>query len=328
MIITLPGSLPTSEYESEGPVPDLEPMDEEDDDGNALSGYSSAGSVSWGYGTDCMERSTMANRDQKCLKQKQKGNRTKRATNAKKEKDKGSGKVVLPLFWESGKEGALKYDDWRAEVDEYLQKGYSDEQVKSGMFSSLEGQPRKNFQDCDEDGNLTPAQIIVKLDGVYNASVVFWDLSAWLCALKQGTHESIKSYYEQMVDIARKLREHHAERFHLGELKSMKKECFFAGLRDKKEYLVAHMRDRDCCGLAEMLKEIREHEENRYLANMSYRPPNNDNFTKDKKSFSARPANLNRDPEPEEDPGDDGDVGKYPEECYDQGYCVAVINVA
>ena len=207
-------------------------------------------------------------------------------------------------------------------------KGYSDEQVKSGMFSSLEGQPRKNFQDCDEDGNLTLAQILVKLDGVYNASVAFRDLSARLCALKQETHESIKSYYERMVDIAGKLREHHAERFLPGQLKSMKKECFFAGLRDNNKYLIAHMRDRDRCGPVEMLKEIREHEENRYPANTSYRPPNNDNFTKDKKSFSARPANLNPDTEPEEDPDDDGDVGEYLEECYDQGYCVAIINVA
>ena len=198
------------------------------------------------------------------MKQKQRENRTNRATNAKKEQDRKSGKVVLPLFRESGKEGALKYDDWRADVDEYLRKGYSNKQVKSGMFSSLEGQPRKNFQDCDEDGDLTPAEILVKMDGVYNASVAFRDLSARLCALKQGTHENIKPYYERMVDIATKLREHHAERFRPGELKSMKKECFFAGLRDNNKYLVAHMRDRDCCGPVEMLKEIREHEENQY----------------------------------------------------------------
>ena len=236
--------------------------------------------------------------------------------------------VVLPLFWESGKEGSLKYDDWRVEVGEYLQKGYSNKQVKNGMFSSLEGQPQKNFQDCDEDVDLTPAQILVKLDGVYNASIAFSDLSARLCALKQGTHKSIKSYYEQMVDISGKLREHHEERFRPGELKSMKKEFFFAGLRDNNKYLVAHMRDRDHCSPMEMLKEIRRHKENRYPANTSYHPPNNNNFTKDKMSFTTCLADLTQDPEPEEDPDDNGDVGEYPEECYDQGYCVAMINVA
>ena len=119
----------------------------EEDKGAAFSGYSSAGSVARGYNTDRTERSNTAKRDKKRLKQKQRENRTTRATNAKKEKDKKSGKVVLPLFRESGKEGSLKYDNWRAEVDEYLRKGYSNEQVKSGMFSSLEGQPRKNFQE-------------------------------------------------------------------------------------------------------------------------------------------------------------------------------------
>ena len=210
------------EYKSDDP-PELDPgptdSEYEDDEGTTFSGYSSARSVARGYDTDHTERSNTANRDKKRLKQKQRENRTARATNAKREQDKKSGKVVLPLFRESGKEGALKYDDWRAEVDKYLRKGYSNEQVKSGMFSSLEGQPRKNFQDCDEDRDLTPAEILVKMDGVYNASVAFRDLSAWLCALKQGTHENIKSYYERMVDIAVKLREHHAERFRPGELR-------------------------------------------------------------------------------------------------------------
>ena len=310
------------EYESDDP-PELDPgptdSEYEDDEGTAFSGYSSAGSVARGYDTDCTERSNMANQDKKRLKQKQRENRTARATNAKREQDKKSGKVVLPLFRESGKEGTLKYDDWRAEVDEYLRKGYSNEQVKSGMFSSLEGQPWKNFQDCDKDGDLTPAEILVKMDGVYNASIAFRDLSTWLCALKQGTHENIKSYYERMVDIAMKLREHHAERFRLGELKSMKKECFFAGLRDNNKYLVAHMRDRYRCGPAEMLKEIREHEENRYLANTSYHPPNNDHLTKDKKNFSARPANLPPDPKPEEELADNECPDEFSEECYDQG---------
>ena len=131
-----------------------------------------------------------------------------------------------------------------------------------------------------------------------------------------------------MVDIAGKLWEHHAERFRPGELKSMKKECFFAGLRDNNKYLVAHMRDRDHSGPAEMLKEIREHEENRYLANTSYRPQNNDHFAKDKKSYSAQPANLAPDPKPEEEPGDVEYPEEFSEECYDQGYSVAVLNIA
>ena len=89
------------------------------------------------------------------------------------------------------------------------------------------------------------------------------------------------------------------------------------------------MRDRDRTGPAEMLKEIREHEENRYPANTSYRPPNNDHLGKDKKSYSARPANLAPEPKPEEDPDDDDEYpDELSEESYDQGYCVAVLNIA
>ena len=219
-----PRDVSNFEDESDDP-PELGPehvdTDYNEEEDGVFSSYSSAGSVAVGYETDRTERSNTANQNKKRQKQKQKQreNRTARATNAWRGHDRWSSKVVLPLFQESGKEGALKYDDWRADVDEYLRKGYSNEQVKSAMFSSLEGQPRKNFQDCDEDGDLTPAEILVKMDGVYNASVAFRDLSARLCALKQGTHENIKTYYERMVGIAGKLREHHAERFRPGELK-------------------------------------------------------------------------------------------------------------
>ena len=50
------------------------------------------------------------------------------------------GKVVLSLFRDSLKEGALTYTDWRREVEEYLRKGYDDNRVKDAMLSSVEGQ--------------------------------------------------------------------------------------------------------------------------------------------------------------------------------------------
>ena len=107
----------------------------------------------------------------------------------------------------------------------------------------------------------------------------------------------------------------------------MKKECFFTGLRDNNKYLVAHMRDQDHTGPAEMLKEIREHEENQYSANTSYRPPNNDHLGKDKKSYSAHLANLAPEPKPEKDLDDDEYPDELSEESYNQGYCVAMLNI-
>ena len=84
----------------------------------------------------------------------------------------------------------------------YLCKGYDDNRVKDAMLSSVEGQAYVNFCSCDEGRNHTLAQILKEMDSIYNDSVTFWDLNAWMCGLKQGMNEPIKVYYEQMVDIS------------------------------------------------------------------------------------------------------------------------------
>ena len=60
------------------------------------------------------------------------------------------------MFQDSQKEGALEYADWRAEVEEYIKKGYKDSKIKHAMLFSLEGKARQNFWHCDEHGDLTP----------------------------------------------------------------------------------------------------------------------------------------------------------------------------
>ena len=115
------------------------------------------------------------------------------------------GKVVLSLFWDSLKEGTLTYTDWCLEVEEYLCKGYDDNWVKDAMLSSVEGQAYVNFHSCDERRNRTQAQILKEMDSIYNVSVMFWELNAQMCGLKQGMNEPIKAYYERMADISVKL---------------------------------------------------------------------------------------------------------------------------
>ena len=134
------------------------------------------------------------------------------------------------MFRDSKKEGALEYADWRAEVEEYIKKGYEDNKIKDAMLFSLEGKARWNFRHCDEHGDLSPAEILKRMDMSYNASVDFWDLNARLCSLKQGAFESPKDYYDRMVDIGVVLRQYHQDRFQPGELSRIEKECFFAGL--------------------------------------------------------------------------------------------------
>ena len=101
-----------------------------------------------------------------------------RATNAKKgikgrNPDGKKSKVVLSMFRDSKKEGALEYADWRAKVEEYIRKGYEDNKIKDAMLFSLEEKACRNFQHCDEHGDLSPAEILKRMDMSYNASVDF-----------------------------------------------------------------------------------------------------------------------------------------------------------
>ena len=115
--------------------------------------------------------------------------------------------------------------------------------------------------------NHTLAQILKEMDSIYNVSVTFRDLNAQMCGLKQGMNKPIKAYYERMADISVKLEQYHRDRFSPGELKMMKKDCFYVGLKEHNKYLVLHMKDQDQYGPVQMLKEIWEQEDSRYPAN-------------------------------------------------------------
>ena len=239
----------TQEVESEG-----EPMEESDN--------SDTSSVRSGRASLHSQRSTTANGDRKRTSRKLKATHSNRAMNAKKgikgkTPNGKKSRVVLSMFRDSQKEGALEYADWRAEVEEYIKKGYEDNKIKDAMLFSLEGKAHWNFQHCDEYGDLTPAEILKWMDMSYNASVDFRDLNARLCGLKQGPFEAPKDYYDHMVDIGVALREYHQDHFQPGELSHIEKECFFAGLRDQSKYLVSHMKDKKEYGLVDMLKELR-----------------------------------------------------------------------
>ena len=194
------------EYDSEVTDEPKEDGDEdEEDDRDDTSVCSDVTIQSSGHDTDWTRRTNMANHNQKRNQRKRKESWGHRPTNARKEENKRMGKVVLSLFRDSPKEGALTYTDWHWEVEEYLRKGYDKNRVKDAMLSSVEGQAYINFRSCDEGRNHTPAQILKEMDSIYNASVTFRDLNARMCGLKQGMSEPIKAYYERMADISIKL---------------------------------------------------------------------------------------------------------------------------
>ena len=265
---------------------DTEEMDLEEDrddvegDNEDVSVGSDATFKSSSHDTDRTNRMTTANRTQSHNQRKCKESRGRRPTNARKEDERCKGKVVLSLFRDSPKEGALTYTNWHREVEEYIWKGYDDNRIKDAMLSSVEGQAYVSFRSCDEGRNRTLAQILKEMDSIYNVSVTFRDLNAWMCGLKQGMNEPIKTYYERMADISVKLEQYHGDRFGPGELKMMKKDCFYTRLKEHNKYLVSHMKDREQYGPAQMLREIREHEDSRYPANTSPKPHHTDSGNK------------------------------------------------
>ena len=111
------------------------------------------------------QRSTMENRNQKRTRGRLRAMDSLRSTNAKKgikgwTPDGKKSKVVLSMFRDSQKEGALEYADWRAKVEEYIKKGYKDSKIKDMMLFSLDGKARRNFRHCNEHGDLTPTEIL------------------------------------------------------------------------------------------------------------------------------------------------------------------------
>ena len=324
------------EYDSE----EMDPGEPEDDleEDDASEGSDST-YQSNGHNTDQTRRTNISNCNHRHNQRKRKEHRFRLPTNAKKEEDRRKGKVVLSLFRDSLKEGALTYTDWRWEVEEYLQKGYDDNRVKDTMLSSVEGQAYVNFRSCDEGRNCTPTQILREMDSIYNVSVTFWDLNAWMCCLKQGMNEPIKSYYERMADISVKLEQYHGDCFGPGELSLMKKACFYAGLKEHNKYLVSHMKDHDQYGPVQMLKEIREQEDSRYPASTTPKPHNQDNHNKNANHYGRKGPTYDkarvyaiRHTEvhlPEQEEPDSSPVSEFdPGEVYDEGYYVAVIAMA
>ena len=325
------------EYDSEETDPG-EPEDDPEEDDTSISSDSTYKSN--GHDTDRTRRTNILNRNHRHNQRKQKEHRFRHPTNAKKEEDRHKGKVVLSLFQDSLKEGALTYMDWRREVEEYLRKGYDDNRVKDTMLSSVEGQAYVNFRSCDERRNCTPVQILREMDSIYNVSITFWDLNARMCGLKQGMNEPIKLYYEWMADISVNLEQYHGDRFCPGELSLMKKDCFYAGLKEHDKYLVSHMKDCDQYGPAHMLKEIRE-QDSHYLANTMLKPHNQDNHNKNVNHYGRKGPTYDKTrtyavrhtevhlPEPEQEEPDSPPVSEFnPGEVYNEGYYVAVIAMA
>ena len=127
-----------SEYDTKEMDPEESRDNVEEDDDNASVG-SDTTSKSSSRDRDQTNRTTTANWTRRHNQRKRKEGRGRRPTNARKEDERRKGKVVLSLFRDSLKEGALTYTDWCREVEEYIQKGYDDNRIKDFVPAMREG---------------------------------------------------------------------------------------------------------------------------------------------------------------------------------------------
>ena len=101
------------------------------------------------------------------------------------------------------------------------------------------------------------------------------------------------------------------------------------------------MKDRDQYGPAQMLKEIWEQEDSRYLANTTPKPHNHDNANKapahygdkgppyDKhRTYAVRHTDVQLPDAEQDEPAPPPSCNINPDDIYDEGYYVAVINMA
>ena len=140
------------------------------------------------------------------------------------------------------------------------------------MFASLEGMAKDNAKMIDENGDLHITRILDGLDSLYGMSMTFQSLNATLCGLQQKPMESAHTYYKCMVQITIILRECHGNRYRLGELARMSKDCFYAGLLPENRPMVVHLKDQPHTTPLDLLRVLLEQEENDALTHTRYPP--------------------------------------------------------
>ena len=125
---------------------------------------------------------------------------------------------------------------------------------------------RDNTKMINESINLHVMHILDGLDSLYGVSMTFQSLNVALCGLQQKPMESVRAYYNRMVQITVILRECHGNCFRLGELARMSKDCFYAGLLPENRPMVVHLKDQPHTTPLDLLRALLEQEENDALA--------------------------------------------------------------
>ena len=157
----------------------------------------------------------------------------------------------------------ITYDDWRSDVDNYVQEGHSPKLIRDSVLCALEGHPRYSAKMAMDDGDGSLRSIMEVLDSVYGGATTYSALMSKLDTIQQGDGEVAKDYYDCVVQLRVKLQKFHHYMFQLGDLEYHAKNAFFNGLHPEYQAMVVHKRDDPQTSITHLLIAVHECEENK-----------------------------------------------------------------
>ena len=121
--------------------------------------------------------------------------------------------LSLLIFRDSTSDNAITYDNWRSDVDNYIQEGHPTRLIRDSVLCALEGCPCYTAKTAMDNGDSSLRSIMEVLDSVYGGATMYSALMSKLNTVQQGNGESAKDYYERVVQIRVKLQEFHRYMF-------------------------------------------------------------------------------------------------------------------
>ena len=117
--------------------------------------------------------------------------------------------LSLLIFRDSTSDNAITYDNWRSNINNYVQEGHSPKLIRDSVLCALEGCPCYTAKMAMDDGDGSLCSIMEVLDSVYGGATMYSALMSKLNTIQQGNGEAAKDYYECVVQLRVKLQELH-----------------------------------------------------------------------------------------------------------------------
>ncbi|MCG8430060.1 MAG: hypothetical protein MJA29_02660, partial [Candidatus Omnitrophica bacterium] len=169
-----------------------------------------------------------------------------------------SDRLKLPIFKNEDPSTGVTYGQWRWQVDNAIESGYSEKTVLRAVIISLEGYPASTARALGKRATLQ--QVLDQLHNRYGICETYTALHAKLLMMKQARDESISDFAARMSGVVGDMQEYYPRETSDLDIEMVQKECFFRRMvPDLKQHL-GHLR-RATITVNELIQEAREVEE-------------------------------------------------------------------